>query len=242
MSRNIAIVAALEREVKPHVKHWRMTRHEHAGRSFRFFEKERCVLVCGGIGPEAARRASEAVIELYSPEEIISMGFAGALDESLGVGDVFVPRKVTDAGDNGTTETEVGQGTLVSLGSIASAEQKAKLAKAYGAQAVDMEAAAVGRAATAHAIRFMAVKAISDDRNFNMPDLDFFVKDGQFRSGAFVARSILQPWLWPRLVRLARNSAKATKTLCDWLDKYNRDPEFLEKVPSGLHLISKRKN
>lgn len=242
MSAKIAIVAALEREVKPAIKHWRAVPRDHNGRRFRFFENGVCVLVCGGIGAQAARRASEAVINLYSPEQIISIGFAGALDESFAVGDVFVPRKITDAGDSSTSDAGAGQGTLLSFGSVASAEQKARLARAYGAQAVDMEAAAVSRAAAAHGIRFMAVKAISDDRNFDMPELDRFVKDGKFHTAAFVAHTVLQPRLWPRLVCLAKNSAKATKTLCDWLDKYNRDPEFLEKVPSGLHLISKRED
>src|SRR5579872_5655269 len=37
MSR-VAIVAALEREVRPLVKHWRVNEKEHEGRRFRFFE------------------------------------------------------------------------------------------------------------------------------------------------------------------------------------------------------------
>ena len=59
MSR-IAIVAALEREVRPLVKQWRMTEKQHDQRRFQFFENDRAVLVCGGIGGEAARRATEA--------------------------------------------------------------------------------------------------------------------------------------------------------------------------------------
>jgi adenosylhomocysteine nucleosidase len=217
----IGIVAALEREVKPAIKEWQLTERAHGGRRFRFFENERCVLVCGGIGAEAARRAAEAIIALYRPQLLISAGFAGALDQTMEVGQIFLPRRVTDAGDGSTHQVEAGDGTLVSFGSIATREQKQRLASAYCAQAVDMEAAAVARAAQLHGILFQAVKAISDDKNFDMPELDNFIKDGQFSTTMFVATSVIRPWLWPGIMRLAKNSAKAAKTLSAWLDRYN---------------------
>ena len=60
-------MAALEREVRPLIKEWRADEKEIDGRRFRFFEKDDVVLVCGGIGAEAARRAAEAVIAIYAP-------------------------------------------------------------------------------------------------------------------------------------------------------------------------------
>jgi nucleoside phosphorylase len=63
----IAIVAALEREVRPLLKRWHSVEREYEGRQFKFFESGESVLVCGGIGAEAARRATEAVIALYRP-------------------------------------------------------------------------------------------------------------------------------------------------------------------------------
>ena len=56
-----AMVAALEREVRPLMKDWRVAEKEYEGRSFRFSENGEMVLVCGGIGAEPARRAAEAV-------------------------------------------------------------------------------------------------------------------------------------------------------------------------------------
>ena len=75
----IAIVAAMEREVWPLIKDWPAVTKQYEGRSFKFFEKSPVVLVCGGIGSEAARRAAEAVTNLYHPL-IVSAGFAGGLD------------------------------------------------------------------------------------------------------------------------------------------------------------------
>jgi adenosylhomocysteine nucleosidase len=221
MSAKVAIVAAVEREVKPALKGWRVSESEHDEHHFRCYENDGCVLVCGGIGIEAARRAAEMLVLRYQPELLVSLGFAGALDTTMKVGDIFIPHRVRDARDGSTLEVEGGEGELVTFASIATAAQKAKLATAYGAQAVDMEGAAVARAARLHGIRFEAVKAISDDNNFDMPELENFIKDGQFCTVAFVAHTAIRPWLWPGLLSLAKNTGRARKTLCAWLDQYN---------------------
>lgn len=222
----VAIVAAMEREVRPLIKDWRVTEREHQGRRFKFFENDRVALICGGIGADAARRAGEAAIALYDPGLVLSVGFAGALDPKLKAGALFAPATVVDLGDGSRVEAGAGDGVLVSFAVIAGTEQKARLAKAYGAQAVDMEAAAVARAAQAHGIAFSALKAISDDAGFVMPPMQAFVgQDGQFRSARLVAFAAVRPWLWLKLIRLARNSAQAAKALCAALDRYNRPAE-----------------
>ena len=50
------MVAALEREVRSLIRDWRACEKEVNGRRFRFFETDDAVVVCGGIGAEAARR------------------------------------------------------------------------------------------------------------------------------------------------------------------------------------------
>ncbi len=220
----VAIVAALEREVRALAERWRVVEREHENRSFRFFENGTVVLVCGGIGPEAARRAAEAMVTIYEPGLLVSAGFAGALDPGMRVGQVCLPARVIDAKDGSSREIAFGQGVLVSAASIAGIEQKMKLAHAYGAQAVDMEAAAVVRVAEIHGIAFAVVKAISDESNFEMPQMERFVaSDGRFRSGAFAGYAAVRPWLWPRLIHLARSSAKASGALCRELEHYVRD-------------------
>jgi adenosylhomocysteine nucleosidase len=218
MSR-IAIVAALEREVHPLVKGWHTSEREHAGRRFKFFEKGD-VLVCGGIGTQAARRAAEAVIVLYAPEIVYSVGFAGALEEKLKVGDVVEPARVVNASDGSSVVIEGGQGVLVGLDAIASPEQKAKLRAAYGALAVDMEAAAVARAAQARGVRFVAVKAISDEVDFVFPAMERFVDSaGSFSETRFALYAAIRPWLWWKAIRMARNSRRAAGALCEHLTK-----------------------
>lgn len=213
----IGIVVALEREIRPLVRNYDRVKRLHEGRTLVFFESEGTAVVCGGIGPEAARRATGTLIAIHKPQLIVSAGFAGGLDRSLHAGDVFCPGLVIDASDGSRFEAGGGSGQLVSFSTIAGTAQKAKLAKAYQAQAVDMEAAAVARAASCHGVPFCAVKAISDELDFEMPGLEKFVERGEhagFRQWDFAAYVMLRPWLWGRALQLGSGSAKAARSLC----------------------------
>ena len=220
MSR-IAIIAAMEREVRPLIRRWKVRMMEHGGRRYRLFENGEAVLVCGGIGAEAARRATEAVIREVSPVRVISVGFAGAVDGALQVGHVLEPRMVINAADGARTEVGSGEGILVSSATVADKAQKILLGKAYGAIAVDMEAAAVAQGAQARGVEFGALKAISDAADFKLPALDRFVaKDGSFHSVRFACHVALRPWLWGTTIALARNSSKASRALCGAIVSY----------------------
>jgi nucleoside phosphorylase len=224
----VAIVAALERELKGLIRNWSRVEREFEGRKFAFFERDELVVVCSGVGAECARRAAEAVIALYHPERVESVGFAGALDETLRVGEIFRPAEVIDARDGSRFETgrfenadQQGDGRLVTFMAVAGAEQKAKLAQAYQACAVDMEAAAVLVAARAHGIAFGATKVISDELDFEMPRMaDFIDTAGLFKTASFVMYVALRPWLWKRVATLARNSNKAAKELIAHLEQF----------------------
>jgi adenosylhomocysteine nucleosidase len=218
----LAIVAALEREVAGLIKTCIRVDRDHQGHTFSFFERDQIVLVCGGIGATPARRAAEAAIALYRPGRLQSVGFAGALDPALRVGDILEPAVIIDARDGSrfAIEGAAGHGVLVSFMAVAGVEQKAKLAQAYLAQAVDMEAASVAAAARVHGIRFAATKAISDEFNFDLPEMESFVDtQGRFRTAAFAAFAALRPRLWARIAALAFASNKAGKALSQHLER-----------------------
>lgn len=196
------------------MRHWTHRDQAYSGRTFRFFEHGDAVLVCGGIGPEAARRAAQAVIALYFPQLIYSAGFAGAATEALKVADILTPRRVVNASDGSSVDTGTGEGILVTFAAIASPAQKFKLAASFGASAVDMEASAVAQAAEARGIQFAAVKAISDAVGFALSPMDAFIGPaGQFRTRNFALFLMLRPWLWPTAICLARNSSQASRAL-----------------------------
>jgi adenosylhomocysteine nucleosidase len=231
----VAIVAALEREVHSLVKDWSVNEKEIDGRRLRFFENEDCVLICGGIGAEAARRAAEAAIAVYSPKVLYSVGFAGSLESRLKVADIVRPRRVVNAGDGSSISLDSGEGVLVSFGSVASAEQKVRLHDSYGAQAVDMEAAAVARAAEARGVDFAVVKAISDESDFSFPAMGRFVdSNGEFLELRFACFVGVRPWLWPQVVRIARNSSRASRALCGWLRRVTLESGA---IGPGIHAV-----
>ena len=223
----IAIIAALEHELRPLIKHWSPTKAQHEGREFTFYESTYAVAVCSGIGPEPGRRAAEAIIAIYSPELLISAGIAGGLTPDLKVGETIFPATIIDARDSSRHETSIknariastplAKTIIVSYPEIASAEQKQKLGKAYGAHAVDMEGASVARAAEAHSLPFVAIKSISDDVNCELPEMMPFFRDGQFQASRFVLHIVFRPWLWMKVFRLARNTKLASENLCAWL-------------------------
>lgn len=223
----IVIVAALDREIRPLTKHWPCARVLHEGIEMLFFESDYAAAVCGGIGPEAARRAAQAAVERYSPEILISAGVAGALTPELKTGETIFPTAVIDATDSSRHQTAISSApiaatpmartVLVCYPEIAGAGQKQKLGKAYGAHAVDMESASVARTAEALGLGFIAVKTISDEMEFELPDLARFIRNGNFRTLAFAMYVAVRPWLWLKVLQLARNTRLAAENLCAWL-------------------------
>jgi len=225
--RKIAIVTALKSEVAPLIRDWSVRFIDHAGKRHQLFENGHAALLCAGIGPEAARRATEAIIQEFQPSHILSVGFVGALDPGLRVGEVFEPRTVVNAGDGARTDTGSGQGTLVSFDAVAGPEQKEKLRIAYGASIVDMEAAAVAQGAETRGVSFGALKVVSDEAAFAMPPVHGFVApDGKFRTASFAAHVAIRPWLWGRTFVLARNSTRARRVLCVALEQYLKHAEL----------------
>jgi len=84
------------------------------------------------------------------------------------------------------------------------------------------------------------VKAISDERGFAMPSLDRFVGgSGQFRTARFVTFAAVRPWLWRWVIQLAKNGAKASRALCDELNRSINEPKKREVSGPELHPISR---
>lgn len=222
--RKVAIVAALEREVRPLVRGWRSYRVAAADglHRLRFFESKSAVAVCGGIGREAATEAAREVIERYRPQLVVSAGFAGALVSGLRVASILSPAKVIAASTGTAFETGVpGGGTLVTAATVAGPEEKRRLAERFSAQAVDMEAAAVARAAQAAGVGFRALKAISDELDFPVPPTGGFIDArGDFKTLRFAAYVAFRPRLWGPARSFGRNCSLAAQALAKALEAF----------------------
>jgi nucleoside phosphorylase len=225
MKRTV-VIAAMEREVQPLVRGWQQTELSSGDRNLIAFEREGLAVVISGIGRENAELAARAAVARYRPARLISAGLAGALIRSLRAGSVVTPNVVVDAADG--TEYRyaaesggvVGGGVLVTAGGIAGADAKGRLVDEFHALIVDMEAAGVAKIAQETQIGFRCVKAISDETDFVMPPMaDFVDAAGNFQSGRFALWAAVRPWQWARVAALARNSGKAARALCEWLEK-----------------------
>jgi adenosylhomocysteine nucleosidase len=210
---DIAIIAALKRELAPLLGDWTASEMVHLPSGV-CFEKGSNLAIAGGIGPRAARRAAESLLEAATPKLLVSAGMAGALTPAHCVGDVFIPNVViSDTGED--FFTGVGTGTLLTVPGVTGMDSKRDLGNRFAAEAVDMEAAAVAQIAKRHGVPFVAIKAISDELDFPMPDMsDYVTADGSFDTGRLVAHAILHPRMWGVLSRLKTNSARAACRLC----------------------------
>jgi adenosylhomocysteine nucleosidase len=218
----IAIVAALERELAPLISGWPRTEVRAQNRTIRIYEKDDTLVAFGGIGGNSARIAADTA---YSHTQrnvslFISAGLAGALVPELKVGQVFVPERIIGDSDNNEIETASGMGTLVTVGAIAGAQHKELFGEKYHAQALDMEAFSVADVARIYNVDCIAMKAISDELDFDLPPLGRFVTDsGDFRTAAFVAYAAIRPWIWPTVIKLNKNSNIAINQLCTALEQ-----------------------
>ncbi|MGA2960364.1 MAG: hypothetical protein ABSD96_01730 [Candidatus Korobacteraceae bacterium] len=219
-----AFIVAMQREVQPLLKECEtMTvddflsvqdsantlRHPQS-----VYQCENGIVVCSGPGYKNAASAAGQAIDRFSPEIVVSIGFAGALAPGMKVGDIFVPRHIVSERTGSAFTSPHGKGSLVTADTVAGEDRKRVLFARFHAQAVDMEAAAVAAVAASRNCEFLALKVISDELDTRIDFIEPFIKPEGFRIGAFLAHLSVRPWLWPTVFCLQRDSCRAAKNLC----------------------------
>ena len=211
--RRIAIIVAMEREIKPLLRLWREERRGFEKKSISIIEgyaSEGTWVIVGGIGRKRAAVAAKVIAEYHQPDLIISAGLAGALGRDIAAGAVCRPLAVLDVSSGQKydciRDTDV-EGVLVTAASVLSRDQKQELAQRFKAEAVDMEAAVVAEVA------FAAIKSISDPVEFDMPSIDRFISNGRLDLLKLIAYAALRPRIWPALNELQRNTHIACEAL-----------------------------
>ncbi len=211
MSGCVGVIAALPREVKLLVRGWK---EERLPGRIRVYTNGDAVVACAGMGAARATLAVRAAMAARPVTVLVSAGLAGACDPALRIGEIVRAGVVIDATSGERYRDAQHSQVLVTEQSIAGVKEKRRLYESYGASAVDMEAAAIARLAEAHGVSFRAVKAVSDEADFEMQELGrFATQDGQFRDAAFAAYAVARPRLWTKLAALARNSNRAVEAL-----------------------------
>ncbi|MGD9694999.1 MAG: hypothetical protein AB7V42_04990 [Thermoleophilia bacterium] len=171
-----------------------------------------------GIGADAAARAG-ARVAAGPPRCLVAAGFCGALADDLRVGDLVVAERVRDEASGETLECDPElvaaapgrRGTLVSSPRLArTAADRARL----DGLAVDMESAALARAAAAAGIPFLALRAVTDETRHRLPDFDALTDAaGRLTPGAGLLHFVRHPSEIPALIRLGPAARTAGRSL-----------------------------
>ena len=216
----VAIIAAMPGELKPLVRGWphsvRNNIHFWAQRT----EEEEWIAACAGAGQNAATRAFAAIEDGGPIDLVFSVGWVGALRADIAAGSAHNVAGVFDAktGERFACEADAGELLLVTSPRVADAAEKRRLAEAYRADLVDMEAAAIARLAAMRGIPFYCFKGVSDGFGENLIDFNRFISpDGQFEMRRMLFYVLPRPWHWPALIRMGENSKKASQSIADSL-------------------------
>jgi len=230
---NILVTFAVQAEFTP----WQKRRNfRRLPGDWPVFESEfggaRVRAILTGMGQSHALEAARRVLP-ERPDICISTGLAGALRSDFRPGDILVARLVSEAGepmavashrellstavDCGATSVERFATSRVLASSV---EQKRHLGNE--AEAVEMESYTILAEAARYGVPSVAVRAISDTADFNMPYNFERACDahGQVRVGGIVSQVLRRPSGLPALLTLARDCRTASRHLADFLDVF----------------------
>ena len=173
------------------------------------------------VGPRATRLPGAA--ELAGCGGIMMTGLGGALDPSLGTGDVVVDGEVKSAGPwrRGAIHTTDGI--------VATPAEKAALFRQTHALVVDMENAAARGLAASIGVPFLGVRAVSDraDEPLDPAVLRLVDSSGRLHPARLAIEICRRPTFLATLIRLGPRSDLAMKNLAAAL----REILASEKLP-----------
>jgi nucleoside phosphorylase len=174
-----------------------------------------------GVGEKVCRQRMARFLQDRQLDCLISAGFAGALDDQLGVGDLLLARNLSTADLSGTLDflanLSIHVANLLTVPSmIDSREERNRIAQTTGAVAVDMETEFIAHSCAEHGVPLLSLRVISDTPCHPLPappsvlfDLDE-QRTNLGRLAFYVAKN--PPAIW-RLISFARQIGKARERL-----------------------------
>ena len=181
-----------------------------------------------GIGRANANRTVREFLANNAPDLLVTCGFAGGLIPELKIGDVLFV-----AGESGSKElydsvrtklTAAGarEGKIACVDRIATtAKEKQKLHSDTGADAAEMESAAVHDVCRERGIPCVTVRVISDTSEHDLPlDFNNFLKEDKSVDMSKLMMAVAKaPWKMGALMELQKNAKTAANRLAEVLMK-----------------------
>ena len=227
-SRHIGVLFALPEEAAPFLR----------------LPKPDGVTISVEISGMGAAKAAEAACQLLSKtppiDTLIICGFGGGLGYQA-AGDLMLVHRVLDGTQNPKMPRAdlCADPVLIKLGNkmpfrllcgalatthrvLITSQEKNQLFAQTEANAVDMETAGAARVAHEAGIPWIAVRALTDGANDDLPfDFNLFsTSDGQTNCSAVIRAVFRNPLKIPALIRLGVRSSHAAKLLAGFLSFY----------------------
>ena len=218
-------------------------------------QAELSVLITG-VGTQAASQAMDLMMRMADKEQhfdvCISSGLAGALCETLGVGDIVAPRELlseignADAGDHRIEVHDTLRQLALRLGAkpadcllttdqvLVKASQKKSCASR--AQSVDMESFEIVREAVAWGAKGVVIRAISDAATQDLPinfNLTLSAKN-EVSIGKVLLELLKNPLALPGLIRFGQQSRRAGARLAAFLEAYVTQHAGIANLPQEV--------
>jgi adenosylhomocysteine nucleosidase len=195
-------------------------------------------LLVTGIGQRNAAAALRKSLTAVSPHLVLSCGFAGGLDPALRPGTVLFEADT----DFPLTKALQGAGARPARFHCANrivgtAQDKRILREETGADAVEMESAAIRKICTEAGISSATVRAISDTALETLPlDFNLYLDDmNRLRFAKMAAAIVLSPGRLRGSIQLQRQSQEAAANLARVLLRVTVHPETQAQTISRSH-------
>jgi adenosylhomocysteine nucleosidase len=237
-SAPIGMIAAMNEECRPllrRVQGWEKCRvGAFPGFRFRLAGRD-CLLVQSGIGQERAGAATRALVAALLPRRLISFGVAGAVQAGLQIGDVVSVRRVmllergipgpvaplavlSGAAQAAVDEVLQAAGRRFIMGSALTTRGSQVIKSDLSAMenpVLEMETAAVARAAVENGVPLIGLRGISDNPEEPLPVDPDAVMDENYhlQAGRLLRALIRRPGIILQANRMRCNTAMAAENV-----------------------------